>query len=51
MAKPLKFLPCKRGLAHLVKSLAKENDVVILVDEYDKPIIDHLSDPEVTKAQ
>jgi len=31
--------------AHLVRELAKINRVVILIDEYDKPILDNLSSP------
>ena len=33
-------------LATLIKQLAKINKVVILVDEYDKPILDHINDLE-----
>jgi hypothetical protein len=32
-------------LEELIRGLAKENKVVILIDEYDKPIIDLLHDP------
>ena len=32
------------GLANLVKALSVSGKVVILVDEYDKPILDHLED-------
>ena len=31
-------------LSDLVKQLAHKNKVVILIDEYDKPILDHISD-------
>jgi len=37
----------KEGLASLVKALAKEEKVVILVDEYDKPIVDNLYQKEL----
>jgi len=33
-------------LSHLIKQLAQANKVVILIDEYDKPILDHISDLE-----
>ena len=33
----------------LIKELAKRNRVVVLIDEYDKPIIDHLSRFEVAE--
>ncbi len=33
----------------LIKKLAKEKRVVILIDEYDKPIIDYLDQPEKAK--
>lgn len=38
-------LPSKR-FSHLINSLAKIHPVVILIDEYDRPIINHLNDPE-----
>ncbi|MEM4271029.1 MAG: AAA family ATPase [Candidatus Pacearchaeota archaeon] len=31
----------------LIKSLSKKGKIVILIDEYDKPIIDHLTKPEL----
>jgi len=34
-------------LSHLIESLAQEKRVVVLIDEYDKPILDHIDDPEV----
>ncbi len=34
-------------LRELIKALAKENRVVVLVDEYDKPLIDNLTNPSV----
>src|SRR5436190_22485133 len=33
-------------ITFLVKNLAKINPVVILIDEYDKPILDHINDPK-----
>ena len=33
-------------LSYLVQMLAKEKEVVILIDEYDKPILNHITDPE-----
>lgn len=36
-------------LRSLVKELSKQNRVVVLVDEYDKPIIDRLNDLDVAK--
>jgi hypothetical protein len=35
----------------LVVQLAKKQKVVVLIDEYDKPILDHLKDIEQAKAQ
>jgi predicted AAA-ATPase/PD-(D/E)XK nuclease superfamily protein len=35
----------------LVVQLAKKHTVVVLIDEYDKPILDHLKDIEQAKAQ
>lgn len=35
----------------LVKELYKKNSVVVLVDEYDKPILDHLHDKRKANAQ
>ena len=40
----------KAGLIALVKELSVENKVVILVDEYDKPLIDNLEQMKVAKA-
>ncbi|MDJ0836393.1 MAG: AAA family ATPase [Acidobacteriota bacterium] len=37
------LIPRLRGL---IRELSKQNRVVILVDEYDKPLLDHLEDPE-----
>ncbi len=36
-------------LRELIKALAKGNRVVVLVDEYDKPLIDNLTNPSVYK--
>lgn len=33
----------------LVKTLSKKNKVVIIVDEYDKPILDHITDIELAE--
>ncbi len=38
-------------LETLVIELSKKNPVVILIDEYDKPILDHLRDPEQAHKQ
>ena len=35
----------------LITQLAQKNSVVILIDEYDKPILDHIENPEEAKAQ
>jgi len=35
---------------NLIKNLAQENQVVILIDEYDKPIIEYLGKEEIPKA-
>lgn len=40
----------QEGLKYLVKALSKKNRVVVLVDEYDKPIIDNLNQPEVAEG-
>ena len=40
----------KTKLELLVKELAKKNSVVFLIDEYDKPILDHLHNPEKANA-
>lgn len=29
--------------AYLIELLAKKNKVVVLIDEYDKPILDHIA--------
>ena len=36
----------KPMFAELIRKLGKDNQVVILIDEYDKPIIDYLDDKE-----
>ncbi|MBS0656358.1 MAG: ATP-binding protein [Verrucomicrobia bacterium] len=48
-----KFIECpslKEGLRNLVMALASEGKVVVLVDEYDKPIVDRLANVEVADA-
>ena len=35
----------------LIDQLAKKNKVVILVDEYDKPILDNITNPEIANIQ
>jgi len=35
----------------LVDTLSKQGDVVILVDEYDKPILDNITDPHIKEIQ
>jgi len=37
--------------ATLIQQLAQKNSVVILIDEYDKPILDHIDNLEEAKAQ
>lgn len=37
------------GFAELIQKLSEINKVVILIDEYDKPIIDHITDIEKAK--
>ena len=39
----------QEGLVYLIKALSEQNRVVVLVDEYDKPIIDNLKNIEVAK--
>ncbi len=41
----------KTKLVLLVEQLAQRNSVVFLVDEYDKPIVDHLHNKEKANAQ
>jgi len=42
----------EEGLKHLIISLSKKKQekVVVLVDEYDRPIIDHLNNTEIAKG-
>jgi Predicted AAA-ATPase/PD-(D/E)XK nuclease superfamily len=47
---PLSSSP-ERALDNLIVILAKKNPVVIIIDEYDKPILDHLHDREAARAQ
>lgn len=42
---PLAFL-----FEHLIQSLAAKGKVVLLIDEYDKPIVDHIHNPELAEA-
>ena len=35
----------------LIDELAEKENVVILVDEYDKPILDNITDPEIAQIQ
>ena len=37
-------------LKALIKSLAIKGQVVVLIDEYDKPLIDRLQEPEVAEG-
>jgi Predicted AAA-ATPase/PD-(D/E)XK nuclease superfamily len=41
----------EEALDDFVVVVSKQNPVVILIDEYDKPILDHLHDIEVARAQ
>lgn len=41
----------KEKLVFLVKTLAETKQVVVLIDEYDKPILDHLHNPKRANAQ
>ncbi len=40
----------KEGFSNLVKALSLDGKVVILVDEYDKPIVDRLNNHDVAEA-
>ncbi|XWN34787.1 MAG: AAA family ATPase [Roseivirga sp.] len=40
----------QEGIKNLIKALYREKRVVVLVDEYDKPIIDHLHNPAVAES-
>ena len=42
--------PLEFRLEVLVEALASKGQVVVLIDEYDKPIIDNLQEPEVVKG-
>lgn len=37
----------QEGLVNLIKRLSEKNRVVVLIDEYDSPIINHLKSPRV----
>ncbi len=49
-SKKIEIPSVEEGLAHLVEALAKENKVVVLIDEYDKPLIDRLASTEIAEA-
>ncbi|MBA3954250.1 ATP-binding protein [Candidatus Dependentiae bacterium] len=38
-------------LSTLIEKLSQINKVVVLIDEYDKPILDHLHNPDMAQAQ
>ncbi|MCP5046289.1 MAG: AAA family ATPase, partial [bacterium] len=40
----------KKRFIHLIKKLSAQGQVAILIDEYDKPIIDHILNPETAIA-
>ncbi len=40
----------QEGLVNLVKELFKLGPVVVLIDEYDKPLLDHLENIEIAKG-
>ncbi len=40
----------QEGLVNLVRELAKRGRVVVLIDEYDKPLVDHLEQIEIAKG-
>jgi hypothetical protein len=37
-------------LKNLIRELSQRNRVVILIDEYDKPILDHMTDPDKARG-
>ena len=39
------------AFGNLIDQLARESKVVILVDEYDKPILDNITNPEISNIQ
>ena len=48
---PARYDPAPDRLADLIQRLReRENPVVVLVDEYDKPIVDALETPELARA-
>ena len=56
IAKDVKITLQKKGISQLfeelIKKLAQKNQVVLLIDEYDKPIIDYLDDlPQAKENQ
>lgn len=46
---PVKTTDCFKRFRELIKTLGGKKDVVILVDEYDKPIIDNVGNLELAK--
>jgi hypothetical protein len=40
----------QRTFSHLIQALAKQGQVVILIDEYDKPILDNITDLAAAQA-
>ena len=47
--KSIEIFSLQEGLSALVKALAEDAPVVVLIDEYDKPLIDNLGQLEVAK--
>ncbi|XWN34662.1 MAG: AAA family ATPase [Roseivirga sp.] len=39
----------QEGLKYLIKALSREQRVIVLIDEYDSPLIDHLNKPELAE--
>jgi hypothetical protein len=37
-------------LQQLIATMARQNKVVILIDEYDKPMVDHITQPDIAQA-
>jgi len=48
--KSIEFPSLQEGFGSLIKQLSEEGKVVVLVDEYDKPIIDNLHRLEIAEA-
>ena len=51
-ASPAAGAPCRRVFRRLIKALHESagQRVAVLVDEYDKPVLDALDDPDVARA-